>query len=89
LLSVWEQTAKTVLFVTHDIEEALFLADRVFVMTARPGRIREEIHVPLPRPRTVDVLTTDAFVSLKRHVMALIREEALRMLDTTRAASAP
>src|SRR5262245_3342424 len=83
LLRVWEEAAKTVLFVTHDIEEALFLADRVFVMTARPGRIREEIHVSLPRPRTVDVLTSDTFVSLKRHVMALIREEALRMLDTT------
>jgi ABC-type nitrate/sulfonate/bicarbonate transport system ATPase subunit len=83
LLRVWEEAAKTVLFVTHDIEEALFLADRVFVMTARPGRIREEIHVPLPRPRTVDVLTADTFVSLKRHVMALIREEALRTLDAT------
>jgi ABC-type nitrate/sulfonate/bicarbonate transport system ATPase subunit len=83
LLRVWEEAAKTVLFVTHDIEEALFLADRVFVMTARPGRIREEIHVPLPRPRTVDVLTADTFVSLKRRVMALIREEALRTLDAT------
>jgi ABC-type nitrate/sulfonate/bicarbonate transport system ATPase subunit len=81
LLRVWEEAAKTVLFVTHDIEEALFLGDRVFVMTARPGRIREEIHVPLPRPRTVDVLTSDTFVSLKRQVMALIREEALRALE--------
>jgi len=70
-----------VLFVTHDIEEALFLGDRVFVMTARPGRIREEIQVPLPRPRTVDMLTSEAFVELKRSVMALIREEALRVLD--------
>ena len=84
LLRVWGEAAKTVLFVTHDIEEALFLGDRVFVMTARPGRIREEIHVPLPRPRTVDMLTSDVFVGLKRQVMGLIREEALRMLDARR-----
>jgi ABC-type nitrate/sulfonate/bicarbonate transport system ATPase subunit len=82
LLRVWEEAAKTVLFVTHDIEEALFLGDRVFVMTARPGRIREEIPVELPRPRTVDMLTSDAFVSLKRRVMQLIREEALRTVET-------
>ena len=81
LLRVWEEAAKTVLFVTHDIEEALFLADRVFVMTARPGRIREEIQVPLPRPRTVEMLTSETFVALKRRVMQLIREEALRTLE--------
>jgi NitT/TauT family transport system ATP-binding protein len=81
LLRVWGEAAKTVLFVTHDIEEALFLGDRVFVMTARPGRIREAITVPLGRPRTVDMLTSDAFVVLKRRVMELIREEALRALD--------
>jgi ABC-type nitrate/sulfonate/bicarbonate transport system ATPase subunit len=84
LLRVWGETSKTVLFVTHDIEEALFLGDRVFVMTARPGSIREEIQVPLPRPRTVDMLTSEAFVGLKRRVMGLIREEALRMLDARR-----
>src|SRR5262249_26962958 len=81
LLHVWEEAAKTVLFVTHDIDEALFLADRVLVMTARPGRIREEIQVPLPRPRTVDHLTSETFVTLKRRVMHLIREEALRALE--------
>ena len=88
LLRVWGEAAKTVLFVTHDIEEALFLGDRVFVMTARPGRIREEIQVPLPRPRTVDMLTSDIFVDLKRRVMGLIREEALRMLDARRGDAA-
>jgi len=81
LLRVWEQAAKTVLFVTHDIEEGLFLGDRVFVMTARPGRIREEIPVPIPRPRTLDALTSETFVRLKRHVTTLIREEALRVLE--------
>jgi ABC-type nitrate/sulfonate/bicarbonate transport system ATPase subunit len=82
LLRVWEEAAKTVLFVTHDIEEALLLGDRVFVMTARPGRIREEIKVALPRPRTVDMVTSETFIDLKRRVMGLIREEALRTLDT-------
>jgi ABC-type nitrate/sulfonate/bicarbonate transport system ATPase subunit len=77
LVGIWERAAKTVLFVTHDIEEALFLADRVLVMTARPGRLREEIRVPLGRPRTVETLSSEAFVDLKRRVMALIREEAL------------
>jgi ABC-type nitrate/sulfonate/bicarbonate transport system ATPase subunit len=87
LLRVWEEAAKTVLFVTHDIEEALFLGDRVFVMTARPGRIREEVRVPLPRPRTVDMLTSEAFVGLKRRVMELIREEALRAIEPGPAAA--
>jgi NitT/TauT family transport system ATP-binding protein len=87
LLRVWDEAAKTVLFVTHDIEEALFLGDRVFVMTARPGRIREEIQVPLPRPRTVDLLTSETFVRLKRHVMELIREEALRAIEPEAAAA--
>jgi len=82
LLRVWGDAAKTVLFVTHDIEEALFLGDRVFVMTARPGRIREEIKVPLPRPRSVDMLTSEAFVALKRRVMDAIREEAVRAMQT-------
>ena len=82
LLRVWERAAKTVLFVTHDIEEALFLGDRVFVMTARPGRIREEIRVPLARPRTVDMLSSETFVALKRRVMDLICEEALAALGS-------
>jgi NitT/TauT family transport system ATP-binding protein len=80
LLRVWGEAEKTVLFVTHDIEEALFLGDRVLVMTARPGRIREEIPVPLARPRSMDVLTSPDFVALKRRVMDLIRDEARRTL---------
>lgn len=75
LLQVWEKTHKTILFVTHDIDEAIFLGDRVYVMTARPGRIREEIPIPLPRPRTLEVTTAEPFMAIKRRVLSLIREE--------------
>jgi len=80
LLGIWEQSHKTVLFVTHDIDEALFLGDVVYVMSARPGRIKQEIAVDLPRPRGPQVLTAPRFVALKREVLALIREEAMRAL---------
>ena len=83
LLSVWERHQQTVLFVTHDIEEALLLADSVFVMTARPGRIKKRIAVELPRPRSLEVTTSPFFNDLKREVLALIREESHR------AAAAP
>ncbi len=89
LLSVWEQTHKTVLFVTHDIEEAVLLADRVYVMTARPGRIKREVKVSLPRPRTVGVLDSEEFLHLRREVHQSIREESLKVLrqETTEADS--
>ena len=78
LLAVWERHHQTVLFITHDIEEALLLADSVSVMTARPGRIKKRLVVELPRPRALDVTTSPAFNELKREVLALIREESLR-----------
>ena len=81
LLGIWEQTHKTVLFVTHDIEEAVLLSDRIYVMTARPGRIKIEIPVPLPRPRTVDVLDAEVFIYLRRQVHHVIREESLKVLQ--------
>ncbi len=86
LLGIWEQSHKTVLFVTHDIDEALFLGDVVYVMSARPGRIKEEIAVDIPRPRSLDVLTAPAFTALKRQVLGLIREEAMRALAAGGAA---
>src|SRR5438093_9555063 len=78
LLSVWERHHQTVLFITHDIEEALLLADSVSVMTARPGRIKKRLTVELPRPRTIELTTSPVFNELKREVLALIREESLR-----------
>jgi NitT/TauT family transport system ATP-binding protein len=78
LLSVWERHHQTVLFITHDIEEALLIADSVSVMTARPGRIKKRLVVNLPRPRSVHVTTSPIFNELKREVLSLIREESVR-----------
>ena len=69
LLQLWRDLRRTILFVTHDVDEAIYLADRVVVMTPRPGRIAEILSVDLPRPRPLEVLTTDKFVSLKRQIM--------------------
>jgi NitT/TauT family transport system ATP-binding protein len=76
LLQVWERHHQTVLFITHDIEEALLLADRVCVMTARPGRTKKSIDVSIPRPRAIEVTTSPEFNALRREVLALIREES-------------
>lgn len=73
LLDVCRDLAATILFVTHDVDEAIFLADRVAVFTPRPGRIAAQIDVTLPRPRTVDTLTTTAFIDIKRAVVAALR----------------
>jgi len=80
LLQIWQHAHKTVLFITHDIDEAILLGDRVHVMTARPGTIKEMVAIDLPRPRSVDVLTTPEFLALKRRIMALIHDEAVRAL---------
>jgi NitT/TauT family transport system ATP-binding protein len=76
LLQVWERRQQTVLFITHDIEEALLLADRVCVMTARPGRIKKSIDVRISRPRAIEVTTSPEFNALRREVLTLIREES-------------
>ena len=80
LLRVWEHEYKTVLFVTHDIDEAIFLGDRVFVMTARPGRIKEEIAVDLPRPRAATVTMSAQFLAIKQRILGLLHEEVNKSL---------
>ena len=82
LLDIWQASHKTVLFITHDIDESILLGDRVYVMTARPGRIKEMVEIALPRPRTVEMLTSEAFMALKRRIMHLIHEEAMRSVAT-------
>jgi NitT/TauT family transport system ATP-binding protein len=73
LLDVWQKLKTTVLFVTHDIDEAILLADRVCVMSARPGRISREIPITLRRPRSIDDLTTADFIGFKALIMAEMR----------------
>src|SRR2546430_4063508 len=81
LLKIWEHSHKTVLFITHDIDEAIRLGDRAYVMTARPGRIKEEVAIDISRPSSVDGRTADGCIAVKRRSMTLIREEAVRALS--------
>lgn len=76
LLEIWERERKTVMFVTHDIEESIFLASRVVVMSARPGRIKADIKVDLPYPRHYTIKTSPEFSNLKAQLTELIRVEA-------------
>lgn len=76
LLEVWARVRTTIIFITHDIDEALFLADRILVMSPRPGRIIDEIPLEFARPRNADLLTSSQFTQLKRHCMALLHPEA-------------
>ncbi len=78
LLEIWSDFGITVLFVTHDIDEAVFLGDRVLVMSASPGRIIADIPVDLPRPRSFEVMSDDAFLRLRRQCQEQIREESLK-----------
>jgi len=78
LLGIWESERKTVLFVTHDIEEAVFLANRVAIMTARPGRIKTDVAIELPHPRHYTVKTSPEFSAYKARLTEDIRTESIR-----------
>ena len=80
LLDIWHDLKSTVIFVTHDIEEAVFLSDRIFVMGVNPGHIKEKVDVVLERPRHVDLMLTPEFVQLNRQVFEVIREETLKSM---------
>lgn len=82
LTDMWQELNISVLFVTHDIDEAIFLSDRIYVMTARPGTIKAEVLVQLPRPRTAETLHSAEFLALRGHLMSLIREESLKAMST-------
>jgi NitT/TauT family transport system ATP-binding protein len=72
LLDTWSASRKTVVFVTHDLEEAILLADKIIVMSARPGRIQHIEEVALPRPRTNDMRLTDDFLAIKRRLWNML-----------------
>ncbi|MFD2369147.1 ABC transporter ATP-binding protein [Brevibacillus sp. GCM10020057] len=81
LLKVWEESKKTILFITHDVEESIFLGDSIYVMTARPGRLKKNIKVPLPRPRDYHNKSSEEFLALKLELLELIREESLKAVN--------
>jgi ABC-type nitrate/sulfonate/bicarbonate transport system ATPase subunit len=78
LLDVWQKHRRTILFITHDVDEAIFLGDRVLVMTARPGKVKMEQRVSLPRPRRADVVTSPEFIQIKRTLLDAIEEESMK-----------
>ncbi len=81
LLGIWESARKTVLFVTHDIDEAIFMANRVAVFSARPGRIKTEIAVDFPHPRHYTIKTSPEFMALKARLTEEIRAESMAAAD--------
>ena len=80
LLRIWEREQKTVIFVTHDIDEALFLGDVVYVMSSRPGTIIDAVDVTLERPRHYDIVTSVEFIELKRRIMVNLHEQVERAM---------
>jgi len=85
LLDVWQKHKRTILFITHDVDEALFLGDRVIAMTARPGKVKLELPVTLPRPRRPELLTDPEFIRLKRVLLEAIEEESMKSFQAADA----
>lgn len=88
LLEVWAAFRRTILFITHDIREALYLSDRVYVMTARPARVRMVLDVPLPRPREIEMVATQEFARLEAELLKALREETHHMHEQEQQAIA-
>ena len=89
LLKLWNQFKTTVVFVTHDIEEAIFLADRVVVMRTLPGGIKREVPIELPRPREPDIIKSSQFNAYRSEVFELICEETLKIFHRSKADERP
>ncbi len=82
LLKLWRELGITVVFVTHDVDEAVFLSDRILVMGSNPGRVVRDLTVNLSRPRTTDTTITQEFLQLRKQCLDLIRDETLKTFDT-------
>ncbi len=82
LTDLWQRYRKTVLFVTHDIDEALFLGDVIYIMTNRPGRIRTTLSVDLPRPRNFEMVSSPRFTELRNQVVGIIHEESMKAVES-------
>ncbi len=80
LTNMWQRLRLSVLFITHDIDEAIFLSDRIHVMSARPGTLLAAIDVPLPRPRKPEMITSAGFLDLRSGLIRLVREESLKAM---------
>lgn len=80
LLQIWTDHRVTCLFVTHDVDEAIFLADRVVVLGSRPGHVKRDLVVDLPRPRAFDLVTAPEFMETKRLILNDIREQTLKLM---------
>jgi NitT/TauT family transport system ATP-binding protein len=83
LQRIWDQTPKTVLFVTHDIDEAIYMSDRVIIFSARPGRIKEEIKIDLPRPRVLEIRTSPRYTEYRNTIWSLLRHEVVQAAATS------
>lgn len=75
LLSIWEQHEQSILFITHNIEEALFLSDKVIILSAGPAKVKDVITIPFARPRNEDIILSDEFLQWKRKLIHIIKAE--------------
>lgn len=83
LTNIWQQDRRTVLFVTHDIEEAIYLSDRIIVFTARPGRIKADLRIDLPRPRAASIRKSPEFADYHAQIWDMLREEVMNSRTDT------
>lgn len=81
-MRIWQETRKTAVFITHQINEALYLADRVVVLSGRPGRVKQILPIDFPRPRELRVKRTPAFLDLEDQIWGLIEEEVRAALGS-------
>lgn len=78
LLRIWEASKKTIIFITHSLDEAIYLSDRVAIMTARPGRVKKIIDIPLERPRQFEIRNSEEFVQLRQEAWEVLKDEVLQ-----------